>query len=253
MQIKIGNVVVDAPSKSDLMHNLNSIINSGDHHYVCFCEAHLCVQGTLSEDVSEILNKASLVLPDGAALTLGAKLLGKSFPERLPGPDIMIDYCRHGVSSGIKHFFYGGAEGVAGKMVENLKIAIPGLDVTGVFSPPFRLLTSEEELEVKNMIESSGADVVWVGLGAPKQEKWMAEHLGKINVPLMMGVGAAFDFHSGTRKRAPLFIRKLGFEWLYRMFTGGKRVFLRNMKYEFLFVVILFKQMFEMFAQRLRQ
>jgi len=103
-------------------------------------------------------------------------------------------------------------------------------------------LTPKEEMEVKNRIEASEADVLWVGLGAPKQERWMAAHIGRINVPLMLGVGAAFDFHSGKRKRAPDFAQKVGLEWLYCTFTGGRKIFLRNVKYVFLMGYILIKQ-----------
>ncbi|MBW2167297.1 MAG: WecB/TagA/CpsF family glycosyltransferase, partial [Deltaproteobacteria bacterium] len=147
-----------------------------------------------------------------------------------------------GVSKGRKHFFYGGDNGVPERLSQSLKEKIPGLNVVGTFSPPFRSLTDVEVNNVKRMIEESGAEVLWVGLGAPKQEQWMAEHLGKIRVPLMLGVGAAFDFHSGNRKWAPLWIRKIGMEWIYRMVTGGKRVFLRNIKSDTLIIWILLKE-----------
>ena len=123
-----------------------------------------------------------------------------------------------------------------------LREKMPDLLVAGTYSPPFRPLAREEEMEVKNRIEESGADILWVGLGAPKQEKWMAEHIEKISVPLMLGVGAAFDFHSGNRKWAPAWIRKIGMEWFYRMLTGGRRVFFRNAKFESAFTCLIIKQ-----------
>ena len=241
-QVRIGGVEVDGISLALLMQHLDEMVESGGPHYVCFCDAHLCVRATQEPKLSDILGKASLVLPDGVSLSLGPKLMGYEFPERLPGPLVMIEYCKYGVSKGLKHFFYGGDNGVPERLSQSLKEKIPGLDVVGMFSPPFRPLTDVEIDNVKKMIEESGAEVLWVGLGAPKQEQWMAEHIGKIRVPLMLGVGAAFDFHSGNRKWAPLWIRKIGMEWIYRMVTGGKRVFLRNIKSDTLIIWILLKE-----------
>ncbi len=221
---------------------MDELIENRGTHYVCFCEAHLCVRTTFEEGVKKTLEEASLVLPDGVSMTLGARLLGKKLPERLPGPLVMFEYCRHGVEYGIRHFFYGGAAGVAEQLATKLRKHIPGIKIAGTYSPPFRPPTQEEERAIKSHIEQSEADVLWVGLGAPKQERWMADHVGKINVPLMLGVGAAFDFHSGNRKWAPTWVRKAGLEWVYRMFTGGRRVFLRNAKYDFLMACILVKE-----------
>ena len=241
-QVRIGGVEVDGISLKLLMQHLDEMVESGGAHYVCFCDAHLFGRATQEPKTSDILSKASLVLPDGVSMTLGPRLMGYELPERLPGPLVMIEYCKYGVSKGRKHFFYGGDNGVPERLSQSLKEKIPGLNVVGTFSPPFRPLTDVEIDNVKRMIEESGAEVLWVGLGAPKQEQWMAEHLGKIRVPLMLGVGAAFDFHSGNRKWAPLWIRKIGMEWIYRMVTGGKRVFLRNIKSDTLIIWILLKE-----------
>lgn len=242
-RVRIGQVIVDGISLSLLMPQLNKMVNSRKPHYVCFCEGHLCVKASLEPDIRDILSKASLVLPDGVSMTLGAQLIGQRLPDRLPGPLVMLEYCKYAVSNGRKHFFYGGEKGVAELLSDRLKKKIPGLKVVGTYSPPFKPLTDKEENDVKNMIEQSGAEVLWVGLGAPKQERWIAEHCGKIDVPLMLGVGAAFDFHSGNRKWAPAWIRKLGIEWIYRMVTGGKRMIFRNMKYDFLIIWMLIKQL----------
>ncbi len=241
-RVRIGQVIVDGISLSLLMQRLDEMVNSQGSHYVCFCEGHLCVRASLEPTLMDILTKASLVLPDGVSMTLGAQLIGQKLPDRLPGPLVMLEYCKYAVSKGRKHFFYGGEKGVAELVSDRLKKKISGLNVVGTYSPPFRPLTNKEENNVKNMIEESGAEVLWVGLGAPKQEHWIAEHCGKIDVPLMLGVGAAFDFHSGNRKWAPVWIRKVGLEWMYRMFTGGKRVFLRNAKYDMLIMWVLARQ-----------
>lgn len=242
MRICIGGALIDSISLSSLLPRLDELVGDGKTHYVCFCEAHLCVCATFEREVRRTLEKASLVLPDGVSMTLGARLMGDRLPDRLPGPLVMLEYCRHGVEKGIRHFFYGGADGVAERLTIKLQQQIPGIRIAGTYSPPFRHLTEKEEREVKELIETSGADVLWVGLGAPKQERWMFDHVGKIKVPLTLGVGAAFDFHSGVRKRAPMWVRKAGLEWVYRMFTGGRRVFWRNAKFESLFTLIIAKQ-----------
>lgn len=240
--VHIGGAPIASISKSRLIRYIESCITSRNHGYVCFCEAHLCVRATYEKDIRKFLTDASLVLPDGVAMTAGAKLLGKPVPERLPGPTVMLDVCRYGIGKNFRHYFYGGAEGVGERLIENLSAQFPGLQVAGVYCPPFRELTEDEDQQVIDMINESRPDIVWVGLGAPKQEKWMFGHQGKIDAPLMMGVGAAFDFHSGNRKWAPAWIRKIGCEWIYRMFTGGKRIFWRTLKYQSLFVYLIFKQ-----------
>jgi N-acetylglucosaminyldiphosphoundecaprenol N-acetyl-beta-D-mannosaminyltransferase len=226
----------------DLLSRIDEMVESGGPHYICFCEAHLCMRAAQEPAIRKILDEASLVLADGVSMTLGCRLLGKRLPSRLPGPVVMLAYCRHSAQKGIKHFFYGGAEGVAEALSQRLQTMIPGLQVAGIITPPSRPLMDTEEADVKKRIEDSGAHVLWVSLGAPKQEKWMAEHVGRIHVPVMLGVGAAFDFHSGYRKWAPAWVRKAGLEWLYRMFTGGKRVFIRNVRYDSLMAYILFRQ-----------
>lgn len=240
-QIRIGGARVDSISLASLMRRLDKMIEDGKSHYVCFCEAHLCVRATFEEDMRCILEKSSLVLPDGVSMTLGARLLGEKLPDRLPGPLVMIEYCRHGIKKDVRHFFYGGADGVAERLATRLQQQIPGISIAGIYSPPFGPLTQEEERKIIKTIEESGADVLWVGLGAPKQERWMFEHVGKIRVPLMLGVGAAFDFHSGNRKWAPTWIRKAGLEWVYRMFTSG-RIFRRGLTILPLFMLIVMKQ-----------
>jgi N-acetylglucosaminyldiphosphoundecaprenol N-acetyl-beta-D-mannosaminyltransferase len=142
----------------------------------------------------------------------------------------MLDACQYGLAKGWRHFFYGGAEGVAEKLAWRLGERFPGLQVAGTWCPPFRSLTPEEEASARQTIEDARPDLLWVGLGGPKQEFWIAQHLGRINVPVMLAVGAAFDFHSGNRAWAPPWIRQIGMEWAYRAATGGRKTFLRNVR-----------------------
>jgi N-acetylglucosaminyldiphosphoundecaprenol N-acetyl-beta-D-mannosaminyltransferase len=241
-RIRIGRVDVDAPTPEELNDRLDALITSGRRHYVCFCEAHLCVRASLDPALNRAVRGASLVIPDGVAMTAGARLIGRRFPARLPGPSVMLQYLRHSVPSGKRHFFYGGSEGVAEQLADGMAWRFPGLQVAGTFSPPFRSLTPVEFDRVRHRIESAGTDVLWVGLGAPKQERWMARNIHRLNVPLMLGVGAAFDFHTGRQKWAPRWIRRAGLEWLYRAVTGGRRVLVRNVSYELKFTGLIFRQ-----------
>lgn len=242
-RVRVCGILVDAMTLAEVFKIFDDIIEQkGNGRFVSFCDAHQCVQATRIAEVGAVLEKATLVLPNGVGLTVGARLLGERLPQRLQGSFVMYEYCRHGLAKGHKHFFYGGSDGVAERLKNEMCRKIPGLKVVGTYCPPFRPLTPEEEAAVKREIEESGADIVWVGLGAPKQEKWAADHVGKINVPLYMPVGAAFDFLSGTRKRAPVWIQKAGFEWVYRMLTGGRRVFMRNAKSDSTFAWLIVKQ-----------
>jgi N-acetylglucosaminyldiphosphoundecaprenol N-acetyl-beta-D-mannosaminyltransferase len=241
-RIYVGRAPVDSIDLDELLQKFSEIIEDRSNHYGCFCEAHLCVLATVERGISDILENASFVLPDGVAMTLGAKLLGKKLFKRLPGPYVMLKTCEFGVKHGWRHFLYGGAESIAEKLADKLSERFPGFKVAGTYCPPFRALTEQQDSKIVEMINKTNPDIIWVGLGAPKQEKWMAEHLGKLSAPLMLGVGAAFDFHSGNKKWAPVWVRKVGLEWLYRMFTGGKRVFIRNARYDSLMAYILFRQ-----------
>lgn len=240
--ITIGVVQVHAISLADLLQAYDQMIGQREQGYTCFCEAHLCVRAARDPRVRGVLEGARYVLPDGVATTWGARMLGEKFPERLSGPSVMLELCRHGLDKGYRHFFYGGAAGVPDRLAERLKERFPGLNVVGTYSPPFRELSPEEDAELVELINCARPDIVWVGLGAPKQEVWANEHVNKLAAPLLLPVGAAFDFHSGTRKWAPRWIRTLGMEWVYRMCTGGRRVFIRNATNESLFTGMILRQ-----------
>ena len=141
----------------------------------------------------------------------------------------MLKLCDWGRKKGYRHFFYGGGEGIADKLAERLSHEYPGLNVSGTFGPPFRQVTYEEDQSIVEKINATRPDIVWVGLGAPKQERWMAKHVGRIKAAAMIGVGAAFDFHSGNVKWAPTLIRRLGLEWAYRLIQEPKRMWRRNL------------------------
>jgi N-acetylglucosaminyldiphosphoundecaprenol N-acetyl-beta-D-mannosaminyltransferase len=171
---------------------------------------------------------SGLTLPDGMGIVLAARIFGFGRHTRATGPALMLKVCDWGRRHGCRHYLYGGNEGVPEKLAERLCQSYPGLQIAGTYSPPFRPLTAEEDLAVVEKINSSRPDVVWVGLGAPKQEKWIAAHLGRIDAPVMIGVGAAFDFHSGNCRWAPSWVRQAGMEWLWRLMLEPRRMWRRN-------------------------
>jgi N-acetylglucosaminyldiphosphoundecaprenol N-acetyl-beta-D-mannosaminyltransferase len=173
---------------------------------------------------------------DGIGIVIGGKMLGIKVP-RIHGPDLFLKCCEFGEDKGWRHFFYGGRNGVPELLNEKLKKDIPNLLTCGMYSPPFRQLTPEEDQKIIDLINEAKPDIIWVGLGLLKQERWIAEHLDKIKVSWMVGVGAAFDFHAGTIKRAPRIFQSTGLEWMYRL-AFEPRMLKRNF-YSFLVVLKL--------------
>jgi N-acetylglucosaminyldiphosphoundecaprenol N-acetyl-beta-D-mannosaminyltransferase len=176
----------------------------------------------------DALAEAAMVLPDGVGIILAARILGHQHHGRVAGPDFMPYLCDIGRSAGLRHFFYGGAEGVPEKLAAVLSESYPGLQVCGTCSPPFRSLTPQEDQEIVERIKTTHPDILWVGLGAPKQEKWMLEHHGKIGAT-MLGVGAAFDFQTGRVKRASTILRTCRIEWAGRLARQPCRMWRRNL------------------------
>ncbi|MBV8780539.1 MAG: WecB/TagA/CpsF family glycosyltransferase, partial [Phycisphaerae bacterium] len=176
---------------------------------------------------------------DGMPMVWLNRLAGNAHVSRVYGPDLMLKVCGEGVAKGIKHYFYGGADGVADLLASRLIARFPGLQVVGTCCPPFRKMTEAEDAELIATINDSGADIVWVGLSTPKQERWMSSHVGKVNAPVLIGVGAAFDFHAGLKKQAPAWMQKSGMEWFYRLCTEPRRLWKRYLRNNPLFVLYL--------------
>ena len=195
--IFLGEIKVNSVDLEQATASLDSLLRDGGRHYVSFCEANTLVQACRNPEVAAALNRSSLTLPDGILLVVMARLLGRPLAQRLPGPSFMLAVCERGVAKGYRHFFLGGQEGVAQELADRLRARFPGLIVAGTYSAPFRPPTAEDEEEIRRVIEVARPDLLWVGLGGSKQVLWMAGHQGTLNVPVMLGVGAAFDFHAG--------------------------------------------------------
>jgi N-acetylglucosaminyldiphosphoundecaprenol N-acetyl-beta-D-mannosaminyltransferase len=233
---------IDALSWDDA---IGQIMQWGEKHesrYVCICNVHSVVTTTSDIEFKIAVNSADMATPDGAPVDWALRRLGFSMQERINGPDLMWKYLAEAERVGQTVFFYGSTPITLEKLGKELAKHFPHLRVGGLHAPPFRPLATQEDEAIVNMINASGANVVFVGLGCPKQEKWMAEHRGRINA-VMIGVGAAFDYHSGMVKRAPLWWQNNGLEWLYRLGSEPRRLFKRYMVTNTLFIVRFTRQL----------
>jgi N-acetylglucosaminyldiphosphoundecaprenol N-acetyl-beta-D-mannosaminyltransferase len=189
-----------------------------------------------------IHNAAGMVTPDGMPLVWLSRLMGFRHVDRVYGPDLMLAVCERAVRQGYRHFFYGGAAGVADKLAVCLQSRFPGLQVAGTYSPPFRPLTCEEDQRVIEEINAVQPDIVWIGMSTPKQERWMADHVKKLSAPVLIGVGAAFDFHAGLKKQAPRWMQRGGLEWFFRLMTEPRRLWRRYLVNNPLFLWLILLQ-----------
>jgi N-acetylglucosaminyldiphosphoundecaprenol N-acetyl-beta-D-mannosaminyltransferase len=209
---------------------------------VHFTTVHMLVESVLSKEFSEMLRKADFNFPDGMPLVWLGQRASKGEVARVCGPDFMPAFCKQTAHLGYRHFFYGGAPGTAEAVITALQKEIPDLKVAGCYCPPFRPLTPEEDKDVCARINASRADLVWVCLGCPRQERWIADHRGKLNAPVLLAVGAAFDFTAGRMTRAPKFVREHGLEWLHRLVKDPGRLWRRYLIYNAFFLYLLLKQ-----------
>jgi N-acetylglucosaminyldiphosphoundecaprenol N-acetyl-beta-D-mannosaminyltransferase len=195
--------------------------------YICVCPVSTIMECKRNEKVLMSVNSADLATPDGMAVVWIGKMRGYKNIRRVYGPELMQEICGISGENGYKNYLYGSSPDVLSKLREKLNKKYPGLIINGSFSPSFRQLTKDEDERIVEDINSGNPDVVWVGLGSPKQDLWMYEHRDRINAPVMIGVGAAFDFLAGTKPQAPPWIRDNGFEWLFRLITEPKRLWRR--------------------------
>ena len=228
---------------TNMQEMINMILTQLDElrgEYVCFSNVHTTVMAYEDSEYRNIQNSAYVALPDGSPLSYVQRMRGHKEAERVAGPDFMSEMWKATEGKNIKHYFYGSSESTIKSLEECLQKKYPELNVVGMESPPFRALSEKEDEEAIRRINESGADILWVGLGAPKQEKWMYEHRGRINA-VMMGVGAGFDFHAGIAKRAPMWMQTHYLEWLYRLTKDPKRLWKRYVTTNGRFVYLLAK------------
>lgn len=195
--------------------------------YISVCPVSTVLACLDDPAVRRAVNGAGLVTPDGMPIVWLTRAAGHPYVSRVYGPDLMLDFCARSVRSGYRHYFYGGAKGVPERLAAAFITRFPGLQVAGGYSPPFQPLRLEEDVEVVNRINAARPDVVWVGLGSPKQDLWMAAHQGRLEASLLVGVGAAFDFYTGRVRQAPRWVMRIGLEWLFRLLQEPLRLWRR--------------------------
>ena len=209
--------------------------------YVCVAPVSTIVDCQRNEGYKNIINQAGMVTPDGMPVVWLGKLKGSKVIQRTYGPDLMLALCEWGEDKGLKHFFYGGSEEVISILKNKLHEKFPGIKIAGTYSPPQMALDDIESPEVVAQINESQSDVIWVGLGSPKQDYWMYHHREAFHAPVMIGVGAAFDFLSGKKAQAPKWIQRSGLEWLFRLCCEPRRLWRRYLIGNSLFLYWLLK------------
>jgi N-acetylglucosaminyldiphosphoundecaprenol N-acetyl-beta-D-mannosaminyltransferase len=207
--------------------------------YVCVCTVHGISEARADPAFRKILNESFLTTPDGMPLVW----LGPRGVERVYGPELMSAVCDHGRVIGLRHYFFGGAPGVAADLAGKMSTRFPGLAIAGTYTPPYRKLNHTELDDLRSDIARTRPDIVWVGLGTPKQERFMAAHAKTFDAGLLVGVGAAFDFHTGRIRQAPHWIQRSGFEWLFRMCMEPRRLAPRYLRTNPLFVARIVAQL----------
>jgi N-acetylglucosaminyldiphosphoundecaprenol N-acetyl-beta-D-mannosaminyltransferase len=216
---------------------MDAAIAERRREYVCVAAVHTVMACAEDAELREAVLGSSLTVPDGQPLVWAMNALGHDLPSRVYGPELMARHCDRAARTGARLFLYGGRnQGALVQLALNLRTQYPGLKIVGGYAPPFRPLDPDEEAAVAGEINRSGADVVWVGIGVPKQEKWMAAMRSRLDAPVLVGVGAAFDFHAGLTAQAPNWIQSLGLEWLFRLATEPRRLWKRYLRYNPRFV-----------------
>lgn len=206
---------------------ISSWVTTRERKYVCVTGVHGIMESLRDPLLREIHNASGLTTPDGMPLVWLGRRAGATWMERVYGPDLMLEVLKAGLAPGWNHYFYGGANGVTDELADRLATRFPGLRTVGTCSPPFRELTEAEIREVAERINAAQPDLVWVGLSTPKQEKWMARIRPLLAAPVLIGVGAAFDMHSGRLKQAPRWMQQRGLEWFYRLMREPRRLWRR--------------------------
>jgi len=236
----ILGVAVSVLTMSDAVNQISEWIDERTPHYVCLSPAHSIMECYHQPSLRKVYNQSGMTTPDGMAIVWLLKLHGYRSVERVYGPDLLQAVCKYSEMKHIRHYFVGGAPGVVEKLIERLRQNYSGIQIVGSESPPYRLLSGEEETAMINRIKTAKPDIVWVGLGSPRQEAWMAEYTKKLNIPVLIGVGAAFDFLSGTKPQAPRWMQRSGLEWLFRLMSDPRRLWRRYIQYpKFIFLVIM--------------
>jgi N-acetylglucosaminyldiphosphoundecaprenol N-acetyl-beta-D-mannosaminyltransferase len=241
-KVNILGVGISAIEMDQALAQIAHWVDTRERRYVSVCNVHTVMECQQDPKMRQAVNGASLATPDGMPLVWLGRAKSKRTVQRVYGPDLMIALCELSSQRGYSHYFYGGAEGVPELLAQNLTTHFPDLCVAGTYSPPFRPLTAEENAGIVDQINAVNPDVIWVGLGTPKQDLWMAAYRDRLQAPVLIAVGAAFDFHTGRKRQAPHWMQRTGLEWLFRLSSEPRRLWKRYLIYNPLFVTLVLLQ-----------
>lgn len=214
-------------NQSEVVTAMREIIPSGSKGYICVANVHTTVTGWRDPDFRKVNNESIIATADGVPLVWASKFLKPQIHGRASGPDIMAQFFNDDDERRFRHFLFGSTQAVLDSMRSEIEKRWPHTQIVGTFSPPFRPASAQDDLEHAALVNDAKADIVWVGLGAPRQELWMNRMRPRLQAPLLIGVGAAFDFLSGNKPRAPLWMQNFGLEWLFRLLSEPRRLFTR--------------------------
>lgn len=243
-KIRIISIDVNVFDFNEASEAIVAFVSKKIPAYICVANVHVCMEAYDSTEYQQIINNAALVIPDGMPLVWAQKILGVKGAGRVRGPDLMLELCAIAERKKIKIGLYGGSDVSLQKLKSCLAFLFPSLDVVISISPPFRWLTEEEDTFYLKKINDAGVDILFVGLGCPKQEKWMFSNRGRLKC-VAVGVGAAFDFISGEKKIAPEWMQKMGLEWVFRLLCEPKRLWKRYAKHNPRFLILFVWQYFQ--------
>lgn len=241
-RVDVLGVQVSAVNPATALEHVTSWVQDRDRQYVCVSGVHGVMESQADPTLLETHNRSGLTVPDGMPLVWCCQRAGVADSARVYGPDLMLAVLERAAQRGWTSYFYGGASEVPELLAQRLQARFPGLRVVGTYSPPFRALTAEEDAQVVADIQAAAPDLVWVGLSTPKQERWMAAHRDLLDAPVLFGVGAAFDFHTGRVRQAPSWMQRRGLEWLFRLCVEPRRLWRRYLSNNPRFVMQLLRR-----------
>lgn len=235
-------VGISAVNMEIAVQTVGEWIDKRERHYVCVTGVHGVMESQRSPDLRRVHNESGMVVPDGMPLAWLLRLAGRTGTDRVCGPELMPRLFAESQQRGDRHYLYGATAETLERLRQRLALIAPGASVVGSCAPPFRPLTPDEDARVVADINACRPDIVWIGLSTPKQEIWMAAHRARLEAPVLIGVGAAFDIHAGVIDRAPKFLRRTGFEWTYRLFKEPRRLWRRYLANNPRFVALVIMQ-----------
>jgi len=241
-RFNILGVKISALNLEDMINAVEDTISADKKNYVCVCPVSTIMACQNSAEAFKSVNSAKVTVPDGMPIAWIGKAKGYKNLKRIPGTELMRAACKLSESKGYRNYFYGSTKKTLSNLEEKVMKKFPRLNIVGTHSPPFRDLSLKESDKIIDMINEAKPDILWVGLGSPKQDIWMHRNRKKLDAPLLIGVGAAFDFLAETKKRAPGFMQRLGLEWLYRFILEPGRLWKRYLVYNVVFVYFILKE-----------